>query len=101
MPTDRSLDEFVGDAADDDADADEAPSPESDTESDTESGEVAAAGSDEEDAEPVVLDPSTVDPAEPTYSWSADGAACAACGEQATTRWRQDGDYVCADCKEW
>ncbi|WP_435123865.1 DUF7573 domain-containing protein [Halobaculum sp. D14] len=97
MPTDRSLDEFVGDAADDDADADEAPSPESDTES----GEVAAAGSDEEDAEPVVLDPSTVDPAEPTYSWSADGAACAACGEQATTRWRQDGDYVCADCKEW
>jgi formylmethanofuran dehydrogenase subunit E len=44
------------------------------------------------------------DPATPTMRWSPDGAACAACGETVTRRWRAsaaDDDYVCADCKEW
>lgn len=44
---------------------------------------------------------SGVDPAEPTYAWSSDGGACAACGATVEVRWRQDGDYVCPDCKEW
>lgn len=43
----------------------------------------------------------SVAPAEPTYGWSPDGAECTGCGETATTRWRQDDEYVCADCKEW
>jgi len=42
-----------------------------------------------------------VDPVDPTYDFSPDGAACGACGERATRRWHADGDYVCADCKEW
>ena len=41
-----------------------------------------------------------VAPAESTYAWSPDGV-CAVCGGTAPTRWRQDGAYVCPDCKEW
>jgi hypothetical protein len=60
-----------------------------------------AGDADDDAAEEDSIDPESVDPAEPTYDWSPDGAACAACGETTTTRWRQDGAYVCADCKEW
>jgi hypothetical protein len=42
-----------------------------------------------------------VDPVDPTYDYSPDGASCGACGERVTRRWRDDGGYVCADCKEW
>ena len=52
-------------------------------------------------AEEEVLDPESVDPAQPTYDWSPDGMECVACGDTTSTRWRQDGAYVCADCKEW
>jgi hypothetical protein len=51
------------------------------------------------------------DPSLPTMRWSADGAACDACGTVVSRRW-QDGEasgsrpsadatFVCADCKEW
>jgi len=36
-----------------------------------------------------------------TYAWSADGAACGACGEVVQRRWQQDGSLVCPACKEW
>ncbi|QZP36274.1 DUF7573 domain-containing protein [Halobaculum magnesiiphilum] len=82
MPEDRSLEEFAGAELDADADTN------ADAEADTDAGA---------DAEAV----DTVDLAEPTYDYSPDGAACAACGESVTRRWRDDGDYVCGDCKEW
>jgi hypothetical protein len=42
----------------------------------------------------------TVDPAEPTATWRADGA-CEACGATVERRWRDDGALVCVDCKGW
>lgn len=40
-------------------------------------------------------------PARSTYEWTPDGAACAACGERTTRRWRLDDEPVCPDCKTW
>ncbi|MFC7097003.1 DUF7573 domain-containing protein [Halobaculum marinum] len=88
MPEDRSLDEFAAAA---DADA---------TETGTDGEETADAETDGEDGDSAV-DPATVAPAEATYDHSPDGAACAACGETVTRRWRDDPGYVCEDCKEW
>ncbi|MFC6786590.1 DUF7573 domain-containing protein [Halobaculum halobium] len=47
------------------------------------------------------VDADAVDPAEPTYNVSPDGAPCATCDASVTRRWRQEGDYVCGECKEW
>lgn len=117
MPEDRSLDEFLdaGEGTDsDDSDSEaEADEPAGDDESienddepagDDETG--ADAGSviaDEQESgdETGVLDPDAVDPAEATYDWSPDGAACDACEETVERRWLGDAGYVCADCKEW
>jgi hypothetical protein len=50
------------------------------------------------------------DPSIPTMRWSADGAACDACGAVVSRRWLDGADrdrsaadatFVCADCKEW
>ena len=46
-------------------------------------------------------DDESPDPATTTYAWSADGAACAACGAVVERRWQQDGTLVCPACKEW
>ncbi|WP_348607216.1 DUF7573 domain-containing protein [Halobaculum rarum] len=43
----------------------------------------------------------SVEPVNATYDYSPDGAPCSVCGERVTRRWRDAGDYVCADCKEW
>ncbi|WP_233740808.1 DUF7573 domain-containing protein [Halobaculum saliterrae] len=58
-----------------------------------------SAGAEGDDAADPPAD--AVDPADPTYDYSPDGASCGACGERVTRRWRDDGDYVCVDCKEW
>ena len=42
-----------------------------------------------------------VEPAVSTYAFSPDGATCAACGAVVEKRWRDDGDLVCPDCKQW
>ncbi|UIO99677.1 hypothetical protein Hbl1158_14300 [Halobaculum sp. CBA1158] len=88
MPEDRSLDEFAAETADGD---------------DVGRGDDAGRGDDGSDAHgdsdaPVVDD---ADPVSPTLDVSPDGVACAACGTTVTRRWRDDGDYVCADCKSW
>lgn len=49
----------------------------------------------------------TADPAEITYDWSPEGAACDACGEPVERRWRagegadDPAAMVCGDCKDW
>lgn len=71
MSNDRSLDDFVG------------------TDSDDETGEDET----EEREQP--------EPATPTYRFSPDGAVCDACGDVGDRHWHDDGQFVCADCKEW
>lgn len=83
---DASLDDFVdGDASGDDRD---------------DAGSERADERETETESPAV-DPSTVEPAVSTYAWDRDPVACAACGEPVEKRWRDDGELVCADCKEW
>jgi hypothetical protein len=41
------------------------------------------------------------DPAHAAYGWTPGGAECAACGATVRRRWRDDGRFVCADCKAW
>jgi hypothetical protein len=48
------------------------------------------AGRDDDAAEPVPV----------TSAWTPDGA-CPACGGTAGRRWRNDGEFVCADCANW
>ncbi|MXR52008.1 hypothetical protein GRX03_10405 [Halovenus sp. WSH3] len=74
--TDRSLDEFV---------------PGSDQEADDEPADAATEQS---------VD-TTPDPTTATATVSPGGASCEDCGETVTRRWRDDGAYVCGDCKEW
>lgn len=94
---DSSDEESVDASAEDESDPESVAEPDLDPDTEAQ-GDVTDEG--ESPAEEA-LDPNAVDPAEPTYDWSPDGAECAACGESTTTRWRQDGAYVCADCKEW
>ena len=108
MPDDSSLaDFFEGDsdaddeaasgdneaAANDDGAAssdDEAASSGGEPDADSQANEDPTAASDGVDAAATV-----------TYEWSDDGVACADCGEPTRRRWRDDGTFVCADCKDW
>ncbi|PSQ05723.1 hypothetical protein BRC97_08485 [Halobacteriales archaeon QS_6_71_20] len=112
MPEDRSLEEFARadpDDVSDDADSDgssegprstdgerpdEAPN---DSTPGDDVGPSRNAGASPDDAP----SPDGVAPAEPTFAVSPGGAPCSACGDPVTRRWRADGAYVCADCKEW
>ncbi|UWG52209.1 Uncharacterized protein AArcCO_2937 [Halalkaliarchaeum sp. AArc-CO] len=42
-----------------------------------------------------------VEPAAATSRWSSGGEACPDCGSTASRLWRQEGTFVCPDCKEW
>lgn len=96
---DHSLEEFA--AGDDSTDADDPGDPDGservdDAEDPGDNGtDDAADNADNADG----VD--AVEPLDPTYGHSPDGAPCAVCGGQVTRRWHDDGDYVCADCKEW
>lgn len=95
---DRSADEAVVDAAD--ADVDGTTTDAADLAVDA--GDDDSAGSDV-DADGAGGDPSdtAVEPVASTYAWSPDGGECAACGGTVEERWRDGGDLVCLDCKEW
>jgi len=125
---DASLDDFVDSEADqreasDTASGEERPAS-SDSEADQReaskeaSGEAANSEADQREAseserrpEGAVSSPdpsaedepsdSTVDPAETTYQWSAEGVVCTACGSEINRRWQTDEGLVCPDCKEW
>lgn len=84
MTEDSSLDEFL-DAGEDDDGSDAQP-----TDSDASEGETAAAEVSE-----------SVDPAVSTYSVAPEGVACERCGESVRARWRDEGAFVCGDCKSW
>ena len=41
------------------------------------------------------------EPANVTYRWQPNGATCADCGTTTERGWRDDGAFVCPDCKSW
>lgn len=77
---DRSLEEFLDDAAR----GDDAPAPES-----------------EPELEPSPASERGVDPTHTTYQWTPEGVDCEACGATVERRWRDGDRLVCADCKDW
>ncbi|SDN01052.1 hypothetical protein SAMN04487949_3154 [Halogranum gelatinilyticum] len=90
MSRDSSLGDFVG------GDASESPT----AEADEEPGRAEDPKSQEGESDGTV-ETDTVDPATPTYRFDPDGAACDECGESVEKRWHDDGQFVCADCKDW
>ena len=89
MSRDRSLDEVLGGEQ---RDAEPPDDPDGDGADDDPDGDGADDDPDGDDA---------VEPAVSTYAFSPDGATCAACGAVVEKRWRDDGDLVCPDCKQW
>ncbi len=115
MGSNRSLDEFLGgNASDEDPETDEGAGPGEHAE---DAGEGSAGGEDADGEEtaasaaPEAATPSKsgatsddapdAEPVAGTYRWDPDGAACAACGTAARTRWRDDDRWVCPSCKAW
>lgn len=47
--------------------------------------------------------PGTTDsaPVTGTYRWSPSETRCDSCSDPVQQRWLQEGDFVCAQCKEW
>ncbi|WP_280587146.1 hypothetical protein [Halorubrum sp. Boch-26] len=90
MPEDRSLDEFAG--GDADADGESADVHER-RPTDGERGDTDETGEDPDAVEAT--------PAISTATWTTDGAACDRCDERVVRRWLDDGNFVCAGCKEW
>lgn len=109
MARDRSLDEFLSvedgtesDAEGDAEDRDSAPGEvvEEEPEGAVE-GPPSAESEDAPDPKRDSHSETTVEPIGTTYAWSPDGGECALCGETVGARWRDGGDLVCADCKNW
>ena len=86
MAKDRSLDDFASSGTD---------GSETEAEADPDGSETEA------EADPSESDPTVVDLAESTSTWTAEGAACERCGVTVTRRWHDGGDVVCSECKEW
>jgi len=64
-------------------------------------GEQAAADNEHTTAVASVSAVGDAEPATPTYRWQPDGAVCEACGAATERGWRDDGGFVCPDCKSW
>jgi hypothetical protein len=45
--------------------------------------------------------PTETEPATITYRWQPNGAVCSRCGTSTQKQWRNDGQFVCPDCKTW
>lgn len=125
MTEDRSLDDFVGaDASGEEdeavADADEIPGDDesADDEADNKAGEADDRGTTDDVADQSPADgdddaaagddgatkvdgSDAVEPPSITGTWDTDGVACERCETEVERRWECDGDYVCADCKDW
>lgn len=110
MSEDRSLDDFVDAAGNDDtAGYDDAASNDDTADTDEDGDPVADASVGEgEDAEPdtdadTEFDAPTTEAmsAESTSTWASDGDDCDRCGRRVERRWRENDAFVCGDCKEW
>lgn len=101
MGEDASLDDFL--TASESEESDDEPSESTgDGETAPEEAEPAdTAAEAEPDDGATAADDSEPAPATTTYAWDGAGATCAACGESVERRWQQDGELVCATCKDW
>ncbi|WP_164974622.1 DUF7573 domain-containing protein [Halegenticoccus tardaugens] len=99
MSKDRSLDEFLGGAAESKSAAEPDSTADPDAESTRSDADVSASSATA--ARAAADGTAGVDAAEPTFRWSPSGATCDACGGSAARRWLDGGRYVCRDCKEW
>lgn len=96
MEKDRSLDDFLGGR--------DATGGSKTGTSETDVADAAPAETTESDDATVEMaeaDDATVTPATPTYRWLPNGDSCPKCGETVERGWFDDGQFVCADCKEW
>jgi hypothetical protein len=94
---DHSLTEFSGETSTDRSDA-ESESSRAETD-EAKEGEYAEGERDEASKEGE--GETAPDPMVTTYRWSAEGETCVACGKRVEVRWRSEGTFACADCKEW
>ena len=94
MSKDRPLTEFT----DGERDSGDSESDSGDSVIPTGDDEPTAGDESTADGEPTATE---ADPATVTYRWQPDGAACARCGTTTERQWRDDGGFVCADCKAW
>lgn len=98
----RTLDEFARDHSEDDPEsAEESGNDENVGDDQDQTVEDAAVENGPSETGASSQDVSAVEPPATTYQWTPDGAACANCGAVVERRWRDDGAFVCADCKEW
>jgi len=67
----------------------------------TDDGDDPGDAADAMGADEGIEEPADAEPAAATYRWDPEGRACADCGATVERRWRDDGAFVCADCKEW
>ena len=109
MAEDRSLDEFVGGRSEG-SDEDVAGGGDGGVGDDDATGDDDGTATDPDDPTDDASDPAGdasdpasdgVDPATTTSAWAGTGDECERCGGTATRRWNDDGELVCAECKEW
>lgn len=86
----RTLDEFARGRSGDE----QAETTTDGVDSETEESETSDTASPNSDA-------GTVDPPATTYRWTPEGVACEACGSVVERQWRDGGEFVCVDCKDW
>lgn len=96
----RTLDEFARGRSEDDPEAaDEAIA------AGDEQPETITDGADSEtempDAESPSSDDGAVEPPATTYRWRPEGVNCEGCGAVVERQWRDSGEFVCVDCKDW
>ncbi|ACV11569.1 conserved hypothetical protein [Halorhabdus utahensis DSM 12940] len=105
MGDDASLNEFLGDegesatateSADDEAASGSELPAETATESESADDEAATQTQRADEASEEAVEPATT-----TSEFAPAGAECDACGASIDRRWYQDGDLVCAACKDW
>ena len=102
MPSDRSLDEFVGadDGESEDTDDSSVPPTEDPTGDDNISDDDTTGDNTTGDDTPDDDTTSDVEPATPTAAWAPEDT-CDRCGDPTHRSWYEDGTLVCASCKEW
>lgn len=111
MPGNRSLDEFAGGETGETRSPEEATA-EVATDSTAEAVDPVTVDNPDPGVEPTVeagdtdeaeadVEDSTIEPMAETYAWSGIGETCGRCGATVESRWRDDGELVCDDCKAW
>ncbi|MFC7057876.1 DUF7573 domain-containing protein [Halovenus salina] len=68
-------------------------------------GEESAGGNDSEHSSEPTADESPsaddIEPAAPTSELTPSKTDCQQCGKPTERLWRDDGEFVCQDCKDW